>query len=290
MRITAPVCAPMDFKMAMSRRFSITIMISALMMLSAATRMMSAKAMKMPSFSCACIRTVPQFLVVQGLSGGVNPAEPLQLFGRRPPAHVDVGLIIQYPFRNIRHVREQVREVLRNVCREAVRGDCEFPRDVLADGKDPLLTVKDFVCAVFVVYPVDDVERALIEDRLNDGVPLLRVVDAVSLIRRSDVQLSVISEHGVRCGSVVGVPHVSFHEVTNRKPLPCILHGYRACLHEVGYPLNCHCHIKTPFLITEVVCLLYRMKISDKNAGIHLFVSSIFEQQNASCIQIIVFR
>ena len=51
MRMIERVVAPMDLRMAMSRFFSMTTMMSALMMFRAATRMIRSRAMKMPSFS-----------------------------------------------------------------------------------------------------------------------------------------------------------------------------------------------------------------------------------------------
>ena len=76
---------------------------------------------------------------------------------------------------------------------------------ILRDGYGALLTVDDFVGAVFPVGPVHHVQRESLQDGINDRVALLVLVDELPLERRSYVQPAAIPEHAAF--AIVAVVH-----------------------------------------------------------------------------------
>src|SRR5690554_6501864 len=72
-----PVVAPMDLRIAMSFRFSITIMMSVLMMLNTATRMMNSRMMNITVFSSFRAENRLMFMSFQVLAQKPGPSEAI---------------------------------------------------------------------------------------------------------------------------------------------------------------------------------------------------------------------
>ena len=131
---------------------------------------------------------VPQLLVGQLDAGDVDDFEPFEFLAVVAVAHIDEQLVVEYPLLLV------VGEVV-----EIHLIDGELTLDILTERYRPLLTVEDFEPAVAVLVlsspaPIHHIEGKPLRDGPDYLIPLLRLVDELTLVGRSDIEATVEPE------------------------------------------------------------------------------------------------